>query len=101
MLGPVWMGLTAVSAVFGLVCAARLLVELLCPLRQLRVAVEVCDDTDAGNLDLLLHEACAASRRGARPVVLLPASLTAGGEIPPDIAAVLDRWGADCYLIGE
>ena len=91
--------LTAAFAVFGLVCAIQLLVEWMFPLEQLFKAVELHGQEDQ---ELLLREARSATslRRGGRLVVLLPEELTENGEIPDAIEAVLERYRADCYLIG-
>lgn len=95
--------LTAVFAVFGAVCTVRMLADSLFPVRQLAVAVEICDREDADVLDMLLHEAQLASAcaGGARLVVLLPEALAPGDEIPEDLEAVLERYHAECYLIGS
>lgn len=94
---------TAVFAVFGLVCAARMLADCLFPVRQLVVAVEIRGQEDADMLDMLLYEARSASFRtgGTRLVVLLPGELAPGDEIPEELETVLKRYHAECYLIGS
>ena len=95
----------ALFAVFGLYCAMRAVVGLLFPSRRISVAVEVRDKKDAENLDILLGEAVASSlQRGARLVVLLSVDLMdgtvgEGEELSEHYADLLDRFGAECYLI--
>lgn len=96
----------AVFAVFGFLCAVHMLAELFFAPTQLSVAVEVRVSEDAEMLDMLLREAASSSlRRGrARLVVLLSADLMDGTvgedeELLPNYQEIIDRWGAECYLI--
>ena len=95
----------SVFAVFGLYCAMRTVVGLLFPSQQISVAVEVRNKGDAENLDILLQEAAESSlQRGAHLVVLLSVDLMngivgTGEELSEYYADLLDRFGAECYLI--
>ena len=92
-------------AVFGFYCAIRTLADLLFPSKRLSVAVEVRDQKDVEELDMLLGEAAASSlQRGARLVVLLSTDLMdgtvgEGEELSEHYTDLLDRYGAECYLI--
>ena len=92
---------TAVFAVFGLVCAVRMLAEWLFPPEQIAVAVEIRKQEDADLLEMLLHEARSASfqKGGARLVVLLAKDLAGDGDLPVALGEVLDRYHAECYLV--
>lgn len=95
----------ALFGVFGLYSILRILVDWLFPPQGLCIAVEVLDKRDAEALDMLLTDAVAkAFCRGGRPIVLLSTSLMDGtvGEgdaLSEQYAALLDRFGAECYLI--
>ena len=96
----------AVLAVFGFYCALKTLAEWLFPTRQITVAVELRTKQDVEELDMLLPEArvSAIRRCPTRPVVLISAELmdsTVGeGEELLDIyAEIIDRHGAECYLV--
>ncbi len=93
-------------AVFGFFCAVRIFAERIWTPEQLVVAIEILDLEDAEMLDMLLHEAVSAfsHRRGMRVVILLSACLMdgrvgEGDELLPEYRALVDRYGADCYLI--
>ena len=96
----------ALFAVFGFFCAARILFEIFFSSDRLAVAVEVRSEEDVSELDFLLHEARGSflRRRAARLVVFISADLMngtvgAGEELFPPYRDLLDRYGADCYLI--
>lgn len=95
----------ALFAVFGFFCAVRVMADLLFPNKRISVAVEVWTREDAEELDLMLGEAAARSmQRGARLVVLLSVELMdgtvgVGEELLDYYAELLDRFGAECYLI--
>ena len=96
----------AMFAAYGIYCALKALAELLFPTRQIAVAVEVRTPDDAEKLDLLLHEARMAfwRRGGTRTVVLLSADLMdgrvgRGDELFAQYDELLERYGAECYLI--
>lgn len=98
--------LVALFAVFGFYCAARVLFELLFSSDRLAVAVEVMSEEDVSELDLLMREAHGSflRRRAVRLVVLISVELMngtvgAGEELFPPYRDLLDRYGADCYLI--
>ncbi|MBE6554406.1 MAG: hypothetical protein E7666_08710 [Ruminococcaceae bacterium] len=93
-------------AVFGFCCAVRIFAERIWTPEQLVVAIEILDLEDAEMLDMLLHEAVSAfsRRRGTRVVILLSACLMdgrvgEGEELLPEYRELIDRYGADCYLI--
>lgn len=95
----------ALFAVFGFYCALRTLTGLFFPSKRISVAVEVRDKKDVEQLDMLLQEAAASSlQRGARLVVLLSADLMdgtvgVGDALFDDYDALLERFGAECFLI--
>ena len=96
----------ALFAIFGFYCALRLFTDLFFASEQIAVAVEIRDQKDAEMLDVLLHEAWSAffRKRHARLVVLLSYELMDGrvgvGEVLfPAYLEILERWGAECYLI--
>ena len=95
----------ALFSVFGFYCAVRTIGEMLFPARRLSVAVEVRDKRDVEDLDMLLDEAVKASLGGgARLVVLMSVELMDGtvgfgDELSDYYADLLDRFGAECYLI--
>lgn len=95
----------ALFAVFGFYCALRTVADLIFPSRRISVAVEVHSQKDAEELDMLLSEAAASAlKRGARLVVLLSVDLMDGTvgdgeELSDHYADLLDRFGAECYLI--
>ena len=96
----------ALFAVFGFFCAVRIFAERIWIPEQLVVAIEILDLEDAEMLDMLLHEAVSAfsRRRAMRVVILLSASLMdgrvgEGDELLPEYRALLERYGAECYLI--
>ena len=93
-------------ALFGAFCTVMTLCEWLFSSRQIAVSVEIRDEEDAASLDLLLAEAAHTSlRRGhARTVVLISVELMDGtlgiaDELFEHVSDLLDRYGADCYLI--
>ena len=96
----------AMFAAYGIYCALKVVAELLFPTRQIAVAVEVRTEADAKNLDVLLYEARMAfwRRGGRRTVVLLSADLMDGrvghgDELLDEYDEILERYGAECYLI--
>ncbi len=98
--------LVALFSVFGFYCGARILFELLFSSDRLAVAVEVRSEEDVSELDFLLREAHGSflRRRAARLVVLISVELMngtvgAGEELFAPYRDLLDRYGADCYLI--
>lgn len=102
----IWMASAmALFAVFGLISAVRMLSEWLFGNGRLSVAVEVRDKQDAEALDMLLEDAArAAFARGVAPVVLLSVDLMdgtvgEGEELSEYYADLIDRYGAECYLI--
>lgn len=96
----------AMFAAFGVYCALHAMAELLFPTHQIAVAVEIATPEDAENLDALLYDAKRMFRRrgGMRTVVLLSADLMdgrvgRGEELFDEYDELLDRYGAECYLI--
>ncbi len=95
----------AMFAVFGFCCAVRTVMGMLFPNRRISVAVEVMNAVDAADLEFLLEEAAAtAPHRGVRPVVLVSNALMDGtvgrdGVLYELFDELLDRFGAECYLI--
>ncbi len=95
----------ALFFVYGLICAVRTLLSWVDGERRISVAVEVVTEQDAEELDMLLGTAAAVgSRRGVRLVVLLSSDLMRGTvgegeELFAPYAAILNDWGAECYLI--
>ena len=96
----------AMLAVFGFCCALKMLLDLLFSSDRISVAIEVMEKKDADVLDLLLREAQALSLGKGRPrlVVLISAALMDGtvgvsDELSAHYAAMIDQYGADCYLI--
>ena len=99
----VFWSLVAVFSVFGLVSAAQMIVEACFPLRQLTVMVELRTREDVEVLEMLLQEARGAfvRRRSAKVGVLLNGALCPDGEIPKDVAELLKRYGAECYVVED
>ena len=97
--------LVALFAVFGFYCALRAFADLMWSSKQLYIAIEIQSREDADMLDVLLHEAHSALfRKGRRIVVLLSAVLMdgtvgVGEDLLEPYAELLDRYGAECYLI--
>lgn len=96
----------ALFAVVGFYCTVRMFSELLFASGQIAVAIEVYEREDAEMLDMLLHEAGSAFlRKGhARTVVLISSDLMdgtvgEGDELFPAYQEMLDRYGAECYLV--
>lgn len=101
-----WRVAVALFAAFGLYCAMRMLVEALFSSDRIAVAIEVETHGDAEELDMLLHEARVVfgRRRGTRLIVLLSSALMdgtlgTGTELTPACEELLDRYGAECYLM--
>ena len=101
-----WKTAIALFTVFGFYCALRTFLELLYTPSAIAVAVEVQTREDADMLDMLLHEAESAFLRKGRVrlVVLLSTALMDGTvgfgeELLEEYEALLDRYGAECYLI--
>lgn len=108
MLQILWKVCVALFSVFGFICAVSAFVEGIFTPRQLTVALRIFREEDAEELDLLLREAyCSSLRhRPARVVVLFSSSLLngtvgSGGELNPEVTALLDEYGAEGYLIDE
>ena len=96
----------AMFAAYGIYCALKAMAEILFPAKQMAVAVEVCNEEDAEALDMLLYEAKLSFLRRGRThlVVLLSTALMdgrvgLGDEIFEPYASLLERYGAECYLI--
>ena len=100
---------TLAFSVFGFVCALRMLLECLFGSAPIAVAVEVREKKDADMLDMLLHQAVSAFfiRGGrVRPVVLISTALMdgeigVGTTLFDEYWEVLERFGAECYLVGD
>ncbi len=93
-------------AIFGAYCAIKTLSEALFSSDRITVALEIRERRDADELDMLLREAQSTSlRRGrTRVVVLLSSDLMdgtvgEGDKLYDGYADLLDRFGAECYLI--
>ena len=93
-------------AVFGAYCAIRTVSEAFVSSDRIAVALEVREQADVNDMDMLLQEARSLSvgRGRSRVVVLISADLMDGTvgfgeELLEPYAALLDRYGADCYLI--
>ena len=106
----IWQELLAASvalfSVFGVYCAWRTLAELLGASQRVLVAVEVLNRQDADALELLLQEASDTFlRRGHLRIVvlvsveLMDGTVGLGDELSEPYLALLERYGADCYLI--
>jgi len=96
----------AMLAVFGLCCALKMLLELLFSSDRISVAIEVMEARDARTMDLLLREAQTLSlgKGRARLVVLISSALMdgtvgLGDTLDEEYAALIDSYGAECYLI--
>lgn len=96
----------AMLAVFGFCCALQMLLDLLFSSDRISVAIEITEKKDADTLDILLREAQTLSLGKGRPrlVVLISAALMDGTVGTVDVlnenyAAIIDQYGADCYLI--
>lgn len=96
----------AIFAVFGFYCALRWVADLLFLPKQPALAIEIREKEDADMLNVLLHEAYSAflHRRQVRIVVLISSALMngvlgEGEELYDSYAALLERYGADCYLV--
>ena len=96
----------ALFAVFGFCCVARMIFELILSSDRMAVAVLVEREEDVMDLDFLLREAKNdfLRRRGARLVVLLSTELMngtvgVGEDLFSPYRDLLDRYGADCYLV--
>lgn len=88
----------AAFAVFGVLCAVRLLLSLLRG-ESVSVAVRVADETARGQLDLLLHEARYVGWGRYPIVLLLDAALLARQPLTLEELALLSRYGAQpCVL---
>ena len=96
----------AMFAAFGVYCALHAMAELLFPTQQIAVAVEIRTMEEMENLDTLLYDAKQVfwRRGGMRTVVLLSADLMdgragRGDELLDRYDEILERYGAECYLI--
>lgn len=88
----------AAFAVFGVLCAVRLLLSLL-RCESVSVAVRVADETARGQMDLLLHEARYVGWGRHPIVVLLDAALLARQPLTLEELALLSRYGAQPYVL--
>lgn len=100
------LGVILLLAVFGFCCAVRLLSEWLFGSDRITVAIQIKDEKDADMLELLLHEARSAffKKSALCPVVLvsvelMDGTLGVGEELYEEYAALLQHYGAECYLI--
>ncbi len=96
----------AMLAIYGLSCAARAVTEWLFPQKRLAMAVELCTEEDARNLDLLLSMARASVMRAGRGrICVLISTELMQGQMGQDLTlyeeyeALLAQYGAECYLI--
>ena len=93
-------------SVFGFFSAVRMLTDWIFASEQVCVAIEIMEKKDADMLDMLLHEAQSAFFKNSAiaPVVLISTDLMngimgEGEELYEQYSALLDRFGAKCYLI--
>ena len=96
----------AMLAIYGLSCAARVLTEWIFPQKRLVMAVELCTEEDARDLDLLLSMArTSVMRRGRGRICVLISTELMQGQMGQDLTlyeeyeALLEQYGAECYLI--
>ena len=96
----------ACLSVFGFYCFLRMVFDFFFARKLFWITVEIREERDADMLDMLLHEAGSAFLRKGRVrlVVLLSTALMDGTvgfgeELLEEYAALLDRYGAECYLI--
>ncbi len=101
-----WRIVLLACAVFGAYCAIKTLAEALFSSDRVTVALEIREKEDADDLDMLLCEAQSTSlRRGRTRVVVLISSdlmdgtVGEGDELYDSYMNLLDRYGAECYLI--
>ena len=104
--GLFWNILVLSLSVFGAYCAIKTFSEALFSSDRITVALELREPQDAEDMDMLLREAQSVSvRRGrARVVVLISTELMdgtlgEGEELYDGYMELLDRYGAECYLI--
>lgn len=104
--GLFWNILLLSLSVFGAYCAIKTFSEALFSSDRITVALEVRERQDAEDMDMLLREAQSLSigRGRARVVVLLSSDLMdgtvgEGEELYDDYMELIDRYGAECYLI--
>ncbi len=102
----VWIGFAVILfSVFGFCCAVRLLMDLFFPDPNVSLAIAVREPHDVEHLEQLLCRAVAnAPYRGMRLAVLISTELMngiagEGEELAEEYSELLDRFGADCYLI--
>ena len=93
-------------SVFGAYCAIKTVAEALFASDRITVALELRERQDADDLDMLLQEAQSTSLRKGRTrvVVLLSSDLMdgtvgEGEELYDAYMDLLDRYGAECYLV--
>ena len=85
-------------AVFGLLCAIYLLLELI-PCEGVSVAVRIADDTARQQLDLLLSEAHYTKGMRRSPIIVLyNAALLLQQPLTPEERALLDRYRVESVL---
>ena len=96
---------TVLFAIFGVYCALQTLARLLAP-PVLATAVVIMHHEDVCQLDLLLREARSVPflKRRYPVVVLISTKLMdgtagVGDELLPRYERLLERYGAECYLI--
>ena len=106
MLGLITQIGAAMLAVFGFCCALKLLLDLLFASDRISIAIEIMEKKDADMMDMLLREAqaFAIGKGRMRLVVLISSALMdgtvgLGTTLDEDFALLIDRYGAECYLI--
>lgn len=104
--GLFWNILVLSLSVFGAYCAIKTFSEALFSSDRISVSLEVREQQDVEDLDMLLREAQGFSigRGRARMVVLLSSDLMdgtigEGEELYDNYMELIDRYGAECYLI--
>ncbi len=104
--GLFWNILVLSLSVFGAYCAIKTFSEALFSSDRITVALEVRERQDAEDMDMLLREAQSVSVRRGRPRVvvllsneLMDGTVGEGEELYDDYMELLDRYGAECYLI--
>ena len=93
-------------SVFGFCCAVWMLVDWKTATDNQAIAVMILNERDAKMMDLLLEDAKRSffSKRARIPVVLISSELMSGTvgidqTLFEDYERILDRYGAECYLI--
>ena len=93
-------------SVFGFSCAVWMLADRGTAPNNQALAVLIMNQNDADLLDLLLEDARCSffAKRARSPVVLISSDLMDGtvgidGTLFEKYEQILDRYGADCYVI--